>query len=169
MAEVLADEEIKVGEHDIVAPGLDETVDDGTRISVRFGRQLTLTVDGDVEREVTLDFDETDDLSPAGDVDCYAFEVAERTRVTLATETSNCNTSAITLNTPYPIKTGNMVGPTNSGVDALIALDPDQQPILWPEHFDVAILLDDRSYGSSPGDDSSPAPYAYGRWNRSWE
>jgi hypothetical protein len=32
---------------------------------------------------------------------------------------------------------------------------------LWPEHFDVAILLDDRSYGSSPGDDSHPAPYAY--------
>jgi hypothetical protein len=40
-------------------------------------------------------------------------------------------------------------------------LDPDQQPILWPEHFDVAILLDDRSYGSSPGDDLHPAPYAY--------
>jgi hypothetical protein len=44
---------------------------------------------------------------------------------------------------------------------ALRVLDPDQQPILWPEHFDVAILLDDRSYGSSPGDDFYPAPYAY--------
>ena len=44
---------------------------------------------------------------------------------------------------------------------ALRMLDPDQQPILWPEHFDVAILLDNRSYGSSPGDDSSLAPYAY--------
>jgi hypothetical protein len=44
---------------------------------------------------------------------------------------------------------------------ALRALDPDQQPILWPEHFDVAILLDDRSYGSSPGDDFYPALYAY--------
>ncbi|HEY6812523.1 MAG TPA: hypothetical protein VI074_07525 [Propionibacteriaceae bacterium] len=40
-------------------------------------------------------------------------------------------------------------------------LDPDQQPTLWPEHFDVAILLDDRSYGSSPGDDSHSTPYAY--------
>ena len=38
---------------------------------------------------------------------------------------------------------------------------PSQQPILWPEHFDVAILLDNRSYGSSPGDDFYPAPYAY--------
>lgn len=44
---------------------------------------------------------------------------------------------------------------------ALRILDPDQQPILWPEHFDVAILLDDRSYGSSPGDDFHPSPYAY--------
>ena len=39
--------------------------------------------------------------------------------------------------------------------------DADQQSILWPEHFDVAILLDDRSYGSSPGDDFHPSPYAY--------
>ena len=44
---------------------------------------------------------------------------------------------------------------------ALRVLDRDQQPILWPEHFDVAILLDDRSYGSSPGDGFYPAPYAY--------
>jgi hypothetical protein len=44
---------------------------------------------------------------------------------------------------------------------ALRALDPDQQPILWPEHFDVAILLDNRSYGSSPGDDFHSTPYAY--------
>jgi hypothetical protein len=44
---------------------------------------------------------------------------------------------------------------------ALRVLDPDQQPTLWPEHFDVAILLDNRSYGSSPGDDFHPTPYAY--------
>ncbi len=44
---------------------------------------------------------------------------------------------------------------------ALRVLDPGQQPILWPEHFDVAILLDNRSYGSSPGDAFHPRPYAY--------
>lgn len=44
---------------------------------------------------------------------------------------------------------------------ALRGLDHDQQPVLWPEHFDVAILLDNRSYGSSPGDDFHPTPYAY--------
>ncbi|WP_277345749.1 resuscitation-promoting factor [Nocardioides sp. JQ2195] len=44
--EVLADEDIKIGEHDQVAPGLDEKVNEGTRISVQFGRQLELSVDG---------------------------------------------------------------------------------------------------------------------------
>jgi hypothetical protein len=38
---------------------------------------------------------------------------------------------------------------------------PRQTPILWPEHFDVAILLDDTSYGASPGDTFHAAPYAY--------
>lgn len=44
---------------------------------------------------------------------------------------------------------------------ALRLLAPDQTPVLWPEHFDVAILLDNRSFGSSPGDDHHPTPYAY--------
>jgi hypothetical protein len=35
----------------------------------------------------------------------------------------NCNTTAITLNTPYPIKTGNMIGPTHQGVGELINMD----------------------------------------------
>jgi hypothetical protein len=44
---------------------------------------------------------------------------------------------------------------------ALRVLRPDQTPILWPEHFDVAILVDDVSIGSSPGDDFHARPYAY--------
>lgn len=44
---------------------------------------------------------------------------------------------------------------------ALRLLAPDQQPILWPEHFDVAVVIDNHSYGSSPGDDTYPGPYAY--------
>jgi hypothetical protein len=32
---------------------------------------------------------------------------------------------------------------------ALRRLDPDQTPVLWPEHFDVAIVLDDCTFGSS--------------------
>ncbi|MCW2765075.1 MAG: Transglycosylase domain protein, partial [Nocardioides sp.] len=37
---------IKVGAHDVVAPGLDEKISDGSRITVHFGRPLELTVDG---------------------------------------------------------------------------------------------------------------------------
>jgi len=44
---------------------------------------------------------------------------------------------------------------------ALRVMAPRQTPILWPEHFDVAILLDDTSYGASPGDAFHAGPYAY--------
>ena len=35
------------------------------------------------------------------------------------------------------------------------------EPVLWPEHFDVGITLDEVNYGVSPGDDSIPEAYAY--------
>lgn len=44
---------------------------------------------------------------------------------------------------------------------ALRSMAPRQTPILWPEHFDVAILLDHTSYGASPGDAFHATPYAY--------
>jgi hypothetical protein len=44
---------------------------------------------------------------------------------------------------------------------ALRVMAPRETPILWPEHFDVAILLGDTSYGASPGDGFHPMPYAY--------
>jgi len=47
VGEVLDAEGIEVGAHDQVAPDLDQQVADGTKISVRFGRPLELTVDGD--------------------------------------------------------------------------------------------------------------------------
>jgi len=44
---------------------------------------------------------------------------------------------------------------------ALRVMAPEVTPILWPEHFDVAIELDDTSYGASPGDSFHATPYAY--------
>ena len=39
------------------------------------------------------------------------------------------------------------------------------EPILWPEHFDIAIELDEVNYGFSPGDSDHAEPYAYvGPW-----
>jgi len=45
--DVLHEEGIELGRHDAVAPSPGSEVSDGSRIAVRFGRQLSLTVDGD--------------------------------------------------------------------------------------------------------------------------
>jgi len=47
VGQVLQDEGIALKAHDVVAPGLDTAVHDGTRIAVRFGRPLVLNLDGD--------------------------------------------------------------------------------------------------------------------------
>lgn len=46
VGEVLYDQGIALGEHDVVAPAADTRLRDGTRIAVRYGRPLTVTVDG---------------------------------------------------------------------------------------------------------------------------
>ncbi len=46
VAEVLSDQGITVGEHDLVAPAADAAVTDGQLISVQYGRQVTVDVDG---------------------------------------------------------------------------------------------------------------------------
>lgn len=47
------------------------------------------------------------------------------------------------------------------GNTALLALAPDEEPVLWPEHFDIGIRADEVNYGVSPGDAFEPTPYAY--------
>ena len=47
------------------------------------------------------------------------------------------------------------------GHDALVAFAPGESPVLWPEHFDVAIRVHDMNFGVSPGDDFIAEPYAY--------
>lgn len=52
------------------------------------------------------------------------------------------------------------------GDAALKVLAPDAVAVLWPEHFDVGITIDEVNYGVSPGDDTIREPYAYvGPWN----
>ncbi len=51
------------------------------------------------------------------------------------------------------------------GHEALVEFDATEGPVLWPEHFDVAISLDEVNYGVSAGDEHLPVPYAYvGPW-----
>jgi len=52
------------------------------------------------------------------------------------------------------------------GDAALRALAPDETPILWPEHFDIGITVDEVNYGVSAGDGYLAVPYAYvGPWS----
>ena len=53
------------------------------------------------------------------------------------------------------------------GDAGLRAFAPDEQPVLWPEHFDLAVTVDEVNYGISPGDGGHAAPYAYvGPWTQ---
>lgn len=36
-----------------------------------------------------------------------------------------------------------------------------EEPVLWAEHLDVAITVDEVNYGASPGDDGIDEPYVY--------
>jgi len=49
VGQVLDAEGVELGEHDLVAPDVDEPVEEGSAISVRYGRQVELTVDGETE------------------------------------------------------------------------------------------------------------------------
>lgn len=64
-----------------------------------------------------------------------------------------------------PAVAGWLVRCWEAGDAALRRLDPGQEPVLWPEHLDVAIALDEVNYGVSPSDATVPVPYAYvGPW-----
>jgi hypothetical protein len=53
------------------------------------------------------------------------------------------------------------------GDAAMRMLAPEETPVLWPEHFDVAISVDEVNYGVSAGDAHVGEPYAYvGPWKR---
>jgi len=46
VSDVLASQNIKIGSHDVVAPAVSTQVGDGAKVVVRYGRLLTVTVDG---------------------------------------------------------------------------------------------------------------------------
>ncbi|MDO9379218.1 MAG: ubiquitin-like domain-containing protein [Nocardioidaceae bacterium] len=50
VADVLSKQDISLGEHDVVAPAADASISDGTRVSVRYGRPLTLKMDDGTQK-----------------------------------------------------------------------------------------------------------------------
>jgi uncharacterized protein YabE (DUF348 family) len=69
VGDVLEAEGIEVGEHDVVAPGLDETVTDGSEIAVQYGRPLQLSIDGETKTHWVTALTVDDALAELG----YAF------------------------------------------------------------------------------------------------
>ena len=52
------------------------------------------------------------------------------------------------------------------GATALSTFAPDVDAVLWPEHFDLGISLNEVNYGISAGDGYIGVPYAYvGPWH----
>lgn len=50
---------------------------------------------------------------------------------------------------------------------AVASVVADQEPVLWPEHFDVGAAAEEVNYGVSAGDQHHPLPYAYvGPWTK---
>ena len=66
VAEVLEDQDIAVGDHDVVQPSLDTEVSDGARIAVLFGRPLDVNLDGEQTRHWVTARDVTTALSQIG-------------------------------------------------------------------------------------------------------
>ena len=66
-----------------------------------------------------------------------------------------------------PVAAGLLLDWFARGDRALRELAPAEEPILWPEHFDLGIAVHEVNYGVSPGDAGHPQPYAYvGPWTR---
>lgn len=53
VADLLAREGIKVGQHDLLIPGADTSLSDGQAVALNYGRKLTITVDGEVQEFFT--------------------------------------------------------------------------------------------------------------------
>ncbi|MFW6772684.1 transglycosylase family protein [Nocardioides sp. CPCC 205120] len=66
VGDVLESEGVEVGDRDQVAPSVDEDVEDGARISVRYARPLELTVDGATETHWVLARDVDSALAEIG-------------------------------------------------------------------------------------------------------
>ncbi len=66
VADVLEEEGVEVGDHDVVVPELDTPVSDGTRIAVKFGRPLDINLDGDKSRHWVTATDVTTALDQIG-------------------------------------------------------------------------------------------------------
>jgi hypothetical protein len=96
---------------------------------------------------------------------CTATELADAVGVTAgAPEGVYADTSGVGVNdalTGTALALSRLEDALQLGDLALRTFAPDTEPVLWPEHFDVGIRLDEINYGVSPSDGHLSEPYAY--------
>lgn len=64
-----------------------------------------------------------------------------------------------------PVAAATILDAFAQGDAAMRGFAPTEVLVLWPEHFDLGITVDEVNYGVSPGDTHSSVPYAYvGPW-----
>ncbi|TIC84581.1 DUF348 domain-containing protein [Nocardioides sp. GY 10127] len=115
VGELLTAEGVEVGPHDVVAPGVDEQLEDGSSITVRYGRKLTVDVDGEKQTywvtatdigsaldEIGKSFTNADlSLSRGGELDRSGATLAVVTpkKVTLRVGAGKARTTTLTVST----------------------------------------------------------------------
>jgi hypothetical protein len=63
--------------------------------------------------------------------------------------------------TVEPVAAAELAEALRVGAEALAAFAPAEEAVLWPEHFDVAVAVEEVTYGVSPGDQFIDRPYVY--------
>jgi uncharacterized protein YabE (DUF348 family) len=80
--ELLEDQNIAVAEHDVVAPGRDTQLTDGSVVAVQFGRELKVTIDGQPRSFWTTATSLSEALASLGlDTDGATLSVSRSTRI----------------------------------------------------------------------------------------
>ena len=153
VGEVLKLEGIDVGEHDVVLPAADAQVTDGMEISVLYGRELNLTVDGESRTvwttartvEEALAFLGMD--APDAKLSASRSEAIGREGLSLEVSTAK-NVSLIHQGQTTPVKVAGTVG--DALAEAGVAADDDD--ILTPaadtvltEGLEISVVVVDQS------------------------
>jgi rare lipoprotein A len=131
--QVLEKDGITVGEHDVVAPSLDTKITNGMEISVLYGRQLQLTVDGEsrnawtTSRTVDAALAELNLNDPASKLSVSRTEAITRDGLTFTINTPK-NVTVDAAGTPKELRVAGTVS------DALAAAEvtPDEDDVVTP-------------------------------------
>ena len=131
------------------------SVDGVTRTVGVHGTEIVVTDDGDARREPLTTLRAAAALAgiePGAPADVYTPSTSLDPDAPLDVDATSAGTIA------------DWFGLVSESLTELVRAHPDASATaatLWPEHFDLAVTVDDVGYGGSPGDEEHPQPYLY--------